>query len=211
MGNRIRVAAYALTIWSIALPVFAEDGEHHSFLSIFRHPFIWGQVVNFLLLLFLFWKFALPALNKYFAERRNNIAEDLDEATRLKQEAEETFAQYESKLAELDKELATLRTDVIKAGEVERDRIVGEAEGKAARLRKDNQFIIDQRGKQLRLDLRREAAESTIEAARRSLQERLTAEDHRRLAEEFLKELTGEGATRAKSTAAGAQPPRGLV
>ncbi len=207
LANRIRIATVAALVWSISSPAFAEEG-HHGFHA---NAFFWGQLINFCLLLFLFFKFGKPALDKYFAERRKNIAADLDEATRLKKEAEQTFAEYEAKLAELDQELATLRADVIKAGEVERDRIVEEAEGKAARLRRDNQFIIDQRGKQLRLDLRREAAESTIESARQSLKERLSADDHRRLAEEFLKELAGEPSSQSKSAVPGAQPPRGVV
>ena len=209
MIQKTRFFTVALVVWSVALPAFAGgDGEHHGF---HVDSFFIGQAINFGLLLFLFIKFGKPALNKYFAERRKNIASDLDEATRLKKEAEETFAEYDAKLSKLDQELAELRADMIKAGEVERDRIVEEAEGKAARLRKDNQFIIDQRGKQLRLDLRREATEATVESARQALKDRLTSEDHRRLAEEFLKELSVETSAQNVGTAPGRQPSRGVV
>ena len=41
--------------------------------------------------------------------------------------------------------------EMIKAGEAERDRIVAQAEEKAARMRKDTNFLIEQQIKQLAL------------------------------------------------------------
>ena len=45
------------------------------------------------------------------------------------------------RLEKLDQEMVEIRGDMIKAGEAERDRIVAQAEEKAARMRKDAGFL----------------------------------------------------------------------
>lgn len=95
------------------------------------------------------------------------------EAARLKAEAEAKQREFQSRLERLDDELDAIRTDMVKAGEAERDRIVAEAEKKASRIRKDADFIA-QRFKQLREDLTKEAVESAMVAAEAVLREKAT-------------------------------------
>jgi F-type H+-transporting ATPase subunit b len=78
---------------------------------------------------------------------------------------------------------------MVKAGEAERDRIVAEAEKKASRLRKDAEFVIAQRFKQLREDLTKEAVESAVVAAEAVLREKATPADQTRLADGYLTRL----------------------
>ncbi|MCZ7682689.1 MAG: hypothetical protein M5U28_29400 [Sandaracinaceae bacterium] len=78
---------------------------------------------------------------------------------------------------------------MIQAGEAERDRIIAEAEARAARMRKDAQFVIDQQMKQLRTDLTREAIEAAIAAAGAVLAQQTGAADQQRLADEYLGKL----------------------
>jgi F-type H+-transporting ATPase subunit b len=93
------------------------------------------------------------------------------------------------RLEKLDQEMVRLRAEMVKAGEAERDRIVAQAEEKAARMRKDTQFLIEQQMKQLRKDLTREAASAAVLAAQELLQEKTTADDQDRLAEAYLDRL----------------------
>ena len=78
---------------------------------------------------------------------------------------------------------------MIKAGEAERDRIVAQAEEKAARIRKDTSFLIEQQMKQLRKELLHEAANAAVVAAEELLRERTTDADHDQLAQAYLKRL----------------------
>ena len=64
-----------------------------------------------------------------------------------------------------------------------------QAEEKAARLRKDANFLIDQQIKQLRKDLTQQAANAAVVAAQELLQERTTETDQDRLAEAYLTRL----------------------
>ena len=68
-------------------------------------------------------------------------------------------------------------------------RIVAQAEEKAARVRKDTSFLIDQQIKQLRKDLTQQAANAAVSAAQELLQERTTEADQDQLAEAYLNRL----------------------
>jgi F-type H+-transporting ATPase subunit b len=85
--------------------------------------------------------------------------------------------------------MVQIRADMVKAGEAERDRIVAQAEEKAARMRKDAGFLIEQQIKQLRKDLAREAASAAVLAAQDLLQKDTTDSDQDRLAEAYLERL----------------------
>jgi F-type H+-transporting ATPase subunit b len=78
---------------------------------------------------------------------------------------------------------------MIKAGEAERDRIVSQAEEKAARMRKDTAFLIEQQIKQLRKELTQQAATAAVVAAQDLLEQRTTDSDQDQLAEAYLARL----------------------
>lgn len=148
-----------------------------------------GTLVNFLALLLLFAWVIRKKGNPALAERRRQVEEELAEAKRLREEAEKRHEEAAARLDKLDEEMAQLRAEMVKAGEAERDRIVAQAEEKAARVRKDTTFLIEQQVKQLRKDLTVEAANAAVKAAQELLKEATTDADHDRLADTYLERL----------------------
>lgn len=226
-GGRARVVGAALVALALALPavVAAQDahgggttGAHghagpaeetghgaHGALGCAevwgRTPFV-AKVVNFGLLLAVLGLAVRRPAKSYLRERRIAVEENLAEAQRLKKEAESKYQEYADRLQKLDQELERLRHDMVKAGEAERDRIVKEAEHKAARMRRDTEFVIEQQMKQLRADLTQEAVENAIVTAEKVLREQVTAEDQKRLADNYLEQLresAGHGASASGS------------
>ena len=148
-----------------------------------------GSVVNFLVFAFLLYYFGKKPINDALARRRKDIEESLAEAQKLKAEAEAKRDEYKARLEKLDSEMEQIRADMIRAGESERDRIVKEAEHKAALLRKDSKFQIDQQFKQLRDDLTRETVEAAIAAAEEILSAQVQEQDQVRLGEQYLEAI----------------------
>jgi F-type H+-transporting ATPase subunit b len=148
-----------------------------------------GTVVNFVALLVLLGWVIRKKGNPALAERRAEVEKELAEAQRLRAEAEQRHLETQARLEKLDEEMLEIRAEMIKAGEAERDRIVAQAEEKAARMRKDTNFLIEQQIKQLRQDLTREASIAAVTAAHELLQETTTDEDQDRLAEAYLDRL----------------------
>jgi F-type H+-transporting ATPase subunit b len=148
-----------------------------------------ASFVNFFVLIGLFVFLFKGKLTEFLKERRAQIEVELNEAARLRAEAEAKHKEYSERMAKLDQELAQIKRDMIAAGEKERDRIVAEAEEKASRMRKEAEFIIEQQAKQLREDLKRETSEAAIHAAEQLLVKATTSFDQQRLAQEYLAAL----------------------
>lgn len=152
----------------------------------------WGSVVNFLLLIGIIVFLARKPMGSFLVGRRKLVEEGLAESSRLRAAAQQKYDEYTQRLKKLDREIAQIRKEMIAAGEAERDRIVAEAEAKAARMRREAEFLIDQQLKQLRVDLTREAVEAAVTAAEQVLVESTTPSDQQRLAQQYLDTLATE-------------------
>jgi len=148
-----------------------------------------GTLINFIVLVGLIGWVIRKKGNPALAARRAEVEKELEEARRLRAEAEKRHQETATRLEKLDQEMIQIRGEMIKAGEAERDRIVEQAEEKAARVRKDTGFLIEQQMKQLRKELTQHAANAAIIAAQDLLRERTTQADQDQLAEAYLKRL----------------------
>jgi F0F1-type ATP synthase membrane subunit b/b' len=149
--------------------------------------------LNFGLLAFLYYALGKKPVAEALAKHRSTVSKDIEEAQRMKHEAEARAKTYQAKLRDLETELGQTKLTIQEAGKGERDRIVKDAEETAVRMQKDATFLLEQEAKQVRLDLQREAALSALEAARELLKKRVTESDQERMAEEFLASLDQRG------------------
>ena len=160
-----------------------------SFSGLFKNTEFLGTLVNFtVLILLLAWVIRTKG-NPALAERREQVKQELGEAQRLRAEAEKRHGETALRLEKLDQEMVQIRAEMIKAGEKERDQIVGQAEEKAARMRRDASFLIEQQIKQLREDLTKEATAAAVLAAQELLQASTSDTDQDRLAQAYLERL----------------------
>jgi F-type H+-transporting ATPase subunit b len=171
----------------------AEHGEHGEHHGIDWNLMIW-QIIDFSAVVFVVVYFGRKPLARFLTERRAGVAEALEEAQRLKAAAEAREKELRERLVKLNDEMAALRADMVKAGVEERDRIVADAEEKAARMRKETEFVIEQQLKQLRVDLTKEAVDAAITAAQEVLSSEASAADQERLGKLYLAELAAAAA-----------------
>ncbi len=159
--------------------------------------------INFGLLAYGYYRFGKQPVANALEGHRKAVLKDIEEAQRMKREAEERAKHYQAKLQDLETELAQTRQSLEEAGKGEKERIIKDAEEKARRLEKDSAFLLEQEGKQLELDIHREAVIEALGHAEELLKKRVTQADQERLAEEFLASLAqrkpagGQGVTGA--------------
>jgi F-type H+-transporting ATPase subunit b len=151
-------------------------------------PFI-ATLINFGILAAGYYLLGKKPIAAGLQTRRDAIAKEIEEAQRMKREAERRAKTYQAKLERLEDEVRLAREALVRAGEGERERIVAEAEAKAQRMRKEAEFLVEQELKQMRQDLWREAVEAAVSSAEEMLKKRVTAADQERLAEAFLSDL----------------------
>ncbi len=203
-----------LASWAMPLVAFATDSAEHGGES--EHAAHGGldlvqllpSVLNFVLLISLFvWLFR-DSVAKALETRRASVEQALTEAARLKTDAEAKHREYTERLAHLDEELAQIRNDMVAAGMKERDRIVADAEHKAARMRKEAEFLVEQQVKQLRAELTRDTVNAAVAAAEQLLLKSATSFDQQRLAQEYLTALDQNGRSPAGANKAPQQESR---
>lgn len=151
-------------------------------------PFV-ALILNFGILVGAYYVLGKKPIAAALQSRRDSIAKDIEEAHRAKAAAEERARVYQAKLEKLEDEVRMAREALVRVGEAERERIVGDAEAKAERLRTEAQFLVEQELKQVRQDLWREAVEAAVVGAQQLLAARVTPADQERLAEDYLASL----------------------
>lgn len=147
-------------------------------------------LINAAILFLIYYRVGKKPVMDGLQARHDAVAKELQEAARIKAEAEAQAAEYSDKLERLEEELERIKADTIKAGEADRARIIREAEEKAERMKKDAQFLLDQELKQLRNDMIAFTAQAAVAAAESVLKSRITPADQERLADDFLKDVS---------------------
>ena len=175
------------------------DGDHGAV-----HEPVWnwfvlgGQVTNFLIWFALIVFVVRSRVPGYLAGRKAALVEGLEEARRMKDEAERKVEEYTARIDNLDSELAQMRAEMKKGGLAERDRIVKDAALRADKMRAEAKFLVEQQMKTLREELTREAIEAAIGAAEKILREKAGAADQAELAKDYLVQLEKQLARQPK-------------
>jgi F-type H+-transporting ATPase subunit b len=171
-----------------------EEGHHgrltfHEIIAGEEALQFWGAVVNFGLLLWVIRRLGKQPLANFLTDRRNKIERGIQEAAAVKAKAEAVFNEYTERMKSLDSELTKLRSDIAKAAAQDRQQIVADAEEAAKRVKADTEELVARQAEQLETEIRREVVQAAIDAAERAVREVATADDQRRLADAFVREI----------------------
>jgi F-type H+-transporting ATPase subunit b len=154
---------------------------------------IW-QVLNFLILAGGLGWLAAKHGGPLLAARSREIGEGLAAGKKAKTEADARAAQVQAKLANLETDVAGLRTSAKEEREREADRIRRETEAEIARIRSQAELEIESAGKLARLEVQRAAAKLAIELAEEKVRARMSPEIQTDLLQGFLAGLPRNGA-----------------
>jgi F-type H+-transporting ATPase subunit b len=152
-------------------------------------PPVLAMVFNTAVLFYLIGKYGAPKMSAALKKRKLGIMQGIDEAQKMKSDAEERLEEYEEKLKRIGDEIERVKREMREAGEVERTRILAEAKEKRGRLEREAHLLIDQELKAAREVLLRETVRSAIGSAQELLSRQTSVNDQHRLADEYIKNL----------------------
>jgi F-type H+-transporting ATPase subunit b len=161
-----------------------------------------SNLINTLALGFVLVKLAKGPIVNGLRSRREKLLKGIDDAARMKAEAEKSLAEYKRKLDNIDSEIERVRQEMRQSAEAERRRILAEAEQRRERLENEAKLLVEQELAALQDQLRRETASAALRSARELLKAQTTGEDQRRLCDNFLQDLR-------LRTPSGARPTNG--
>jgi F-type H+-transporting ATPase subunit b len=146
----------------------------------------WYRVMNFVVLavgLFIVLKKpASQALNS----RIKGIAQELEDLESRKRSAEKQLAEYNDRLAKLDKEAEQIVAEYTRQGKEAKARILKEAEMAAEKLKEQAHKNIEHEFKQARVKLQQNVVEKALTRAEQLIKEKISADDQNRLVDEYL-------------------------
>lgn len=146
-------------------------------------------LINFFILLFCLKKFLYKPLFNMLDERASNIAKNVDEAEKAREEANALKAEYEDSLKEAQTKAQEIIQNANKLGEETRAEIVAKAREEAARAADKAREEINREKEQALKDLRAEVADLAVDAAGKIIGRNVTVADHENLVNEFIKEV----------------------
>ena len=150
----------------------------------------WGklivQAINFLILLWLLQRFAFKPLMRIMDERSSRIRNDLDDARRLREEAERDRETYRSQLGRARDEARAILEEANNVAARIREQSLLDAEGQNTQLLQRAREEIGREKQAAINELRREVADLAIMAASQVVRRNLDGADQRRLVEEAL-------------------------
>jgi F-type H+-transporting ATPase subunit b len=161
-------------------------------------PFVF-MVLNFLLLFaILAWKGG-PVARKAAEERHDQIKSALDEAAKLRTQAQTKLSELESKLKSADDEIKAMVEGIRKDAEADKVRILDNAAKLAAQMKRDADLRIAAEIEAARASLTREVTDAATAATEKILRDKLMPGDQSKLVTTFIADLgTTKGNTDAR-------------
>jgi len=149
---------------------------------------IWVLVVfgiSFLILR----RWVFPLIGQVLDRRVETINEEIDDAAKIRKEADEVLAEYRERLKEAREQAEEIIARARKAGEAHQQESLEVARVERERLLEQTRRDVAAETSRAIDEIRREVADLTVMASERLMRKTLTDEDHRRLVDDALNEL----------------------
>jgi F-type H+-transporting ATPase subunit b len=191
MRSALAMLAIVASIFVVGLtPAFGSggggEGEHG---EVHSPPWLktdTAKVLNFAVLAIGLFLVLRKPVAQALSDRIKGIKEELEDLETRKAEVEKQLAEYDTKLATLDKEAEQIIAEYIRQGEEAKARILKEAESAADKLEEQAKKNIENEFKQAKAELQAEIVEKALVKAEQAVKEKISAEDQERLVDEYL-------------------------
>lgn len=148
-----------------------------------------AYVLNFVLLFGVAYVFGKGRVRAALVKRKSTILHGIEEASKMREAAEQRLRDYEDRLAHIDGEIEHITIQMRAAGEAERARILAEAQARRERMEHDARVLIEQELKATREQLFKETVRGAVRSAEQALSKQVTVADQQRMAREYLEAL----------------------
>jgi F-type H+-transporting ATPase subunit b len=149
---------------------------------------IWVLVV-FLICWLLLRKYVFPVIGQALDRRAKSISESIDDAEKLRTDAQQVLDEYRERLAEARTQADEIVTRARQAGEAHQKEAVATARAERERLLEQTRRDVDAETRRAIDEIRREVADLTVLATEKVTRKTLTEADQHRLVEEALGDL----------------------
>ncbi len=147
------------------------------------------QMVNFIVLIAILYRFLYRPLTNFLAQRQEGIKRSLEEAAATREAAQRALEEYNAKLQASEKHAQAIREAAERAAHEEQQRLMKAAKEEASKFLSVARAEIEQDVKRAKAQLKEEVTLLSLGMAERIIGRNLEARDHQRLIEEYIKEV----------------------
>lgn len=157
-------------------------------------PFAFA-IINFIILLWIVVRFGKKPFVQFLENRHTTIRDNLAEAQRMREEAQQRLDEIKGKLSNLEREITEIKDAVRKDAELERDRIIADAKSQAEDLVTAADRTLDDELRRARRRLEAEAVSAAMQAAEKMIRQQISDADRKRINEDYYKQIASSGGT----------------
>ena len=180
------VSVFLLMVVSVALA--SEEGGHDG-KKMFE--FMW-KTIDFAALVILIWWLAGAKIKAFFAGRRQDIKDSLENSAQQKKEAEEKYKEYSDKIDKASAEIDGIFEMIKAQGITEKQKIIEEAEKVAKKIKEDSQMRTAQELKKASDQLRSEAVILSVQMAEDIIKKNIAVQDHEAIVKEYMEKVVNK-------------------
>jgi F-type H+-transporting ATPase subunit b len=167
------------------LPLFAEDNP---LIKLAPGLMIW-TLICFAITFYVLRRFAFGPIQKAIDARRDRIRRSIEEADRARAEARKLLEEHRALIGQARRDAEEILAEARRVGEAQRERTKREAEEDRQRRLEETRRQIEAETQRALSEIRGQVAELALLAAEKVTARSLTADDHKRLIEDAIKEL----------------------
>lgn len=171
--------------------LFSEPTGHEdkpSLLSVNPGLIIW-QIIIFIILLFILKKVAWKPLLSALHTREQSIRDSIDNAEKIKKEAEALAEQNKRNLAEANAQSMKIINESKEIASKMRDELMLKAQDESRKLIEQAKIEIKQEKESAMADLRNEVSDLAIKAAEKILKDNLDENKQRKIVNDFISQI----------------------
>lgn len=184
----VAMAALAPTLLLAAGDVQSPQSPEHGGGGVlhFSANLMFWEYVTFGIIFLVLGVKVIPTMLKQLGARQASIKDALDKADRVRAEAEVLLRNHEEMMRNAHADAKKITDEAIQAARETAARISADAEAAARETRERAQKEVEQLTRKAQAELRDQAVELALLASSRVLQQSLTGENHRKLAQEAI-------------------------
>ncbi len=147
------------------------------------------RVMNFAVLMFILIKFGAKPIGAALSGRREQIKEEIEDLETKRAEAEQSYKDFEAKLAGMEGEIDTIVEKAVAQAEVEKEKIIESAHKAADDIKRQAEMAIANEIVTVRRSLKNEMAEQATTMAEEIIIKNLTPDDQNKIIEDYLNKV----------------------
>ena len=149
------------------------------------------RTMNFAALVFILVYFLAKPIANALGSRRQAIKDNFEDLEARRAEAERFYKEHEGKLASLDQEVQQIIAAAVAQGELEKQRIIDEAQRAAEDIKRQAEMAVQQEFAEAKKKLREEVAEQAAAMAEEIIGKNLQESDQAKLIGDYLSKVGG--------------------